>query len=172
MSDFLQYQENAEQIASQITSMLDGMESSKETDKKESSRIVQSLLNDQENVIQTIIAESNIWSPDERREARNYITQLRTKIADFQTRLAPFLDQNNDGMIIFNENISDDGMESPLIAHQGDTQNIPKNYENDDDEDGIFAGSADQSKCILITRIVLSVLIIIAIGFILYQLYK
>ena len=178
MNDFIQYQENAEGIISQISSQIKEIEQNNDRNDpktKSQAKIIYKSINDLENIIQSIVAESNIWSSEERRESRNYITQLRTKVTEFQTRISPFLDQTAENTAIpLNENTAEDGMDAPLIARRSDLrddENPNLSHEETSDDSMNADVNVEQSKCILVTRIFLSILLIIAICVVLYQLY-
>ena len=182
MTDFIQYQENAESLISHISAQLNELEQKKSSNNLNSNKQANStntLISELENIIQSIVAESSIWAADERRESRNYVTQLRIQLTEFQTRLVPFLGEQSaeNTTITFNENTAEDGMDAPLIARRSDlhdSENPNQSTENEENSD-LSLNVEDpqtQSKCIFVTRIVLSIMLIIAMIIVLIELYK
>lgn len=167
MTDFSQYQVNVDQIVHNIESNLSLLES--QPTKKQPTVIneLNLLFRDIENVIQSIIAQSSVWETQERREARNYITKLRTDITNFQTRFAPFQDSSNDPTILFNENITGEDIEAPLIVHTPMDNSQASNLNGE----VTININDNEGRCIRVLRYIVSSMLILAIIYIISELF-
>ncbi|EAY20123.1 hypothetical protein TVAG_366310 [Trichomonas vaginalis G3] len=167
MNDLSQFQAEADSIIEKIEQNLQSLESNQT--KNEIGKVSQliALFNQIENVIQSIIAQSSIWEMNQRREARNYVTQLRTTITELQTRFAPFQGSKSNTSIGFNENVAGEDINSPLILHE------EKVSDENSSEDGNDVNIIEQqSHCINIFRYITSTILLLAMIYVVAELFS